>query len=73
MVSPDAAKKVDDDELINKLTNPDQGKPEAKKTAEQIKSMLDHMHESAQLLNKNDPGDVTQETQRRIVLEAIRN
>ena len=31
--------------------------------------MLDRMHESAQRLDGSDPGDVTQETQRRILLD----
>ncbi len=68
IVSPDAVKRVDDQDLINSLT---QTPPTAddQKVPEQVKDMLDRMTESQQLLAKKDPGDVTQETQRRILTD----
>jgi hypothetical protein len=68
IVSPDAARRVDDADLINKLTKPDEGKKEDQ-AAEQMKAMIERMGQSQTRLTKIDPGDVTQETQRRIIAD----
>jgi hypothetical protein len=69
IVSPDAARKVDDQDLIRELTQPGSDKPDPQKIDERMKEMLSRMHDSAKMLTTGDPGDVTQETQRRIVTD----
>ena len=70
IISPDAAKKVDDQELIKQLTKPGGEKPNPQQAAEQMKSMLDRMGQSQhKLSDEKDPGEVTQETQHRIVMD----
>jgi len=69
IVSPDAVKRVDDADLINKLTKPDDGKAAANEAVEKMKDMLDRMGQSETRLTQKDPGDVTQETQRRIMTD----
>jgi hypothetical protein len=70
IISPNAAKAVDDQDLIRELTQPGSDKPDPQKVEERIKAMLARMQDSAELLkNKKDPGDLTQETQRRIVMD----
>ena len=67
IVSPDAATKVDEEDLIKKLTGedkPNDGSPE-KKFAE----IIERMGTSGTMLKKADPGEVTQEVQRRIVTD----
>jgi len=69
IISPDAVRRVDDADLINKLTKPDDGKPNANEVAEKMKDMLDRMGQSETRLTQKDPGEVTQETQRRILTD----
>ncbi len=69
IISPDAVRTIDDQDLINKLTNPKQGQPPQQKPAQDMQSMLDRMGQSAKLLDNKDPGNVTQETQRRILVD----
>jgi hypothetical protein len=67
IISPEAAAKVDEEDLIKKLTGEDKadnGGPE-KKFAE----IIERMGTSESLLKKTDPGEVTQEIQRRIVTD----
>jgi hypothetical protein len=67
IVSPDAAKKVDDDELLNQLLNP-ATPPDPDAIKQRLKDMVTRMADTTALLSvKKDPGAVTQETQRRIV------
>ncbi len=65
-LNPDAASALDDNDLVDKLTGKgpkgDEG-PEA-----MIKDILKRMDTSAQRLHKQDPGAMTQETQKRITL-----
>jgi hypothetical protein len=69
IVSPDAAKAVDDQDLIRELTQPGNDKPDPQKVEERMKAMLARMNDSAALLKKKEAGDLTQETQRRIVMD----
>jgi len=67
IVSPDAAKKVDDDELLNQLLKPGTP-PDPDAIKQRLKDMVTRMADTTKLLSdKKDPGEVTQETQRRIV------
>lgn len=70
IVSPEAVQRVDDDDLVQKLTNSGQPKPAAQPVAQQVQSMLNYMGQSAKRLTQDkDPGDATQEDQRRIILD----
>ncbi len=70
LVDPDAARVVDDMDLLKKLTG---GAADEQKNqtgaAQQLQDMVSRMGESEQRLGKSDPGTVTQETQRRIVVD----
>jgi hypothetical protein len=67
-INPDAVRKVDDADLINKLTQPE--KPtDPNVVKEHLTQMLDRMGQSQQRLAEKDPGDITQETQRRILTD----
>lgn len=66
IISTDAAKKVDDDELRNQLLKPG-AKPDPNEVSKRLHAMVDRMQQTATLLTNKDPGEVTQETQRRIV------
>jgi hypothetical protein len=69
LVDPDAAKFVDNMDLLKKLTA---GADEAQNNTgveQQLKDMVDRMGESETRLGQKDPGSVTQETQRRIVVD----
>ncbi len=68
IVSPDAVKKVDDADLINKLTRTEDA-PQGPPIAQQMSDMIDRMGESEKRLTGKDAGDVTQETQRRILTD----
>jgi hypothetical protein len=69
IISPDAAKKVDDDELLKQLLDPS-AKPDPDAVKQRLKDMVTRMDDATKLLSdKKDPGDVTQETQRRIVAD----
>ena len=68
LVSSGAAKKVDDDELLNQLLQPG-AKPDPSDVAKRLHTMVERMQQTAQLLTDKDPGEVTQETQRRIVAD----
>jgi hypothetical protein len=57
---------VDDDELLNQLMQPG-AKPDADAVAKRLHDMVNRMEDSAKRLTNKDPGEVTQETQRRIV------
>jgi hypothetical protein len=68
IISPDAVKKVDDQDLIHKLTQTgDAAQQDGVK--EQLAEMLSRMSQSEKRLTDKDPGPVTQETQRRIVAD----
>jgi len=70
IISPDAVKKVDDDDLIRQLTKPgDEKKMDADKVAQVLNDMMDRMGQSQGRLSDKDPGEVTQETQRRILTD----
>ena len=70
LISPEAAKKVDDQELINQLTKPNTDKPNPQQAGAQMKAMIERMGDSQhKLKDEKDPGEVTQETQRRIVMD----
>jgi hypothetical protein len=66
IVSPNAAKTVDDDELLQQLLKPDTP-PDPDAVKQRLLDMVVRMERASGLLNKKDPGEVTQETQRRIV------
>ena len=66
---PDAVKKIDDQELIKQLTQPPGEKPNPQQAGERMKTMLDRMDQSKTRLANKDPGELTQETQRRIVTD----
>lgn len=67
ITNPDAVKKVDDDELMNQLLQPN-AKPDPDAVKQRLKDMVVRMADTtARLTEKKDPGEVTQETQRRIV------
>ena len=68
-MNPDAAKTIDDADLINKLTHStgDGPKPAGSDLAQNAKDMVERMGQSQTLLQKHDTGPVTQETQRRIL------
>lgn len=69
IISPDAVRRVDDADLINKLTQPEEGAKAENQAAEQMKQMIERMGQSQTRLTQIDPGDVTQETQRRIIAD----
>ena len=69
MSNPDAAKTVDDQDLIRELTQPGGDKPDPQKVQDRMKAMLARMNDSAELLKKKEAGDLTQEMQRRIVMD----
>jgi hypothetical protein len=62
LISPEAAKTVDDEDLVKKLTG--EAKP-----GDKFKEVIGRMEESATRLKEKDTGSVTQETQRRIVMD----
>lgn len=64
--SPDAARTVDQEDLTRKLTGED--KSPAGSTPD-LAAIISRMGQSTQRLKQQDPGDVTQEIQRRIVLD----
>jgi hypothetical protein len=67
MVSPSAAKAVDDMDLVNKLTGADNDK---QSPDDKMKEMVDRMGQSqSRLSNDKDPGAITQETQKRIITD----
>jgi hypothetical protein len=66
IVSPNAAKTVDDDELLQQLLKPDTP-PDPDAVKQRLLDMVVRMERAASLLGNKDPGEVTQETQRRIV------
>ncbi len=66
MVSPSAAKAVDDMDLVNKLTGTDAN---GKSDDDKMKQMIDRMGQSQTRLTDRDPGAVTQETQKRIITD----
>jgi hypothetical protein len=69
IVSPDAARKVDDDELLNRLLKPGTP-PDPNAIRQRLKDMVTRMEDTAKLLSdKKDPGEVTQEIQRRILTD----
>ncbi|HVT81657.1 MAG TPA: hypothetical protein VHM90_13505 [Phycisphaerae bacterium] len=65
---PNAVKKVDEDELLAQLMKPG-AKPDQQAIEQRLKNMVDRMGESATRLTQKDPGEVTQEVQRRIVAD----
>ncbi|HVX83854.1 MAG TPA: hypothetical protein VH253_03480 [Phycisphaerae bacterium] len=69
LVDPDAAKVVDDMDLLKKLTAGSTAQQNDTGAAEQLQDMVTRMGESRQRLADKDPGAVTQETQRRIVVD----
>jgi hypothetical protein len=69
ITSPDAVKRVDDADLINKLTKTDDAKANANEVAVKMKDMLDRMGQSENRLTQKDAGEDTQETQRRILTD----
>jgi len=66
--NPSAVKKVDEDELLAQLMKPG-AKVDPQAVQERLKNMVERMGESADRLKEKDPGDVTQEVQRRIVAD----
>lgn len=67
LVSPEAAQKIDEEDLIKKLTGDDN---KAKQSAEaKLQEVVDRMGSAGKRLQERDPGDLTQETQRRIVVD----
>ena len=67
IISPDAVKKVDDDDLLKELLQPG-AKPDPDAVKRRLKEMVTRMEDATKLLaDKKDPGEITQETQRRIV------
>jgi hypothetical protein len=64
-INPDAAKAVDDQDLTAKLTGQ---QPDAQGPEKMLDEVVQRMDDSAQRLKGSDPGAVTQETQRRIVM-----
>jgi hypothetical protein len=67
IISPEAVKKVDDDELLNQLLQPGTP-PDPNAVKQRLKDMVTRMQDTTRLLSdKKDPGEVTQETQRRII------
>jgi len=65
LVSPDAANAVDTEDLIKKLTGQAKDDADPEKLLDE---MMEKMTASAQRLHDKDPGALTQETQRRIVM-----
>ena len=68
MVDPDAAKIVDDMDLVRKLTNPSTAQNQTG-AAEPVKDMVDLLGQSEKRLSSKDYGKVTQETQQRILVD----
>ena len=68
LVSTGAAKAVDDDELLKQLLQPG-AKPDPNEVAKRLHTMVERMDQTQKLLTNKDPGEVTQETQRRIVAD----
>jgi len=67
--SPGAVRDVDNKDLTNSLLHPDE-KPDPNKAKQQAKEALDRMGQVQNLLQeKKDPGAVTQETERRIMMD----
>jgi len=65
VLNPDAANALDTDDLVNKLT----GKgPKSEGPDAMMKEIVGRMNTSAQRLHERDTGALTQETQKRIVL-----
>lgn len=64
-IDPNAAKTVDDDDLTKKLTGET---PETSGPEQMLDEVVQRMTDSAKRLKEKDPGAVTQETQRRIVM-----
>jgi hypothetical protein len=71
MVSPEAAKTVDDQDLLNKLTGKaDVAGGDAKDIEGKMKEVTERMGQAeTRLARERDPGLVTQETQRRIMTD----
>jgi hypothetical protein len=71
MVSPEAAKTVDDQDLLNKLTGKsDVSGGEAKDIGAKMEEVMERMGQAeTRLARQRDPGLVTQETQRRIMTD----
>jgi hypothetical protein len=71
LVSPEAAKTVDDQDLMNKLTGKaDVAGGEAKGAEEKMNEVMERMGQAeTRLAQQQDPGLITQETQRRIVTD----
>jgi hypothetical protein len=67
ITSPDAVRKVDDEELVKQLTKPGEDKPDANAIAARAKEMVSRMDTTAKHLSGRDPGEVTQETEQRII------
>ena len=68
IVSPDAVKKVDDADLVKDLTGENKGQASAD-PAVKFKEAIERMGTSEERLKGKDTGEVTQETQRRIVMD----
>jgi len=67
--SPSAVRTVDDQDLTNKLLHPED-KPDPNKVKQQMKEALDRMGQVQSLLQeKKETGAVTQETERRIMMD----
>jgi len=64
VINPDAAKRLDDEELVQKLTGENAG-PDS--PAKMLKEVVDRMGTVARFLNAENPGADTQENERRIV------
>jgi hypothetical protein len=68
MGNADAARQLDDMDLVRRLTQPDNGSNQTG-APEQLKDMIDRMGQSETRLADKDYGAVTQETQRRILVD----
>jgi hypothetical protein len=69
MISPGAAEQVDQEDLIKRLTGGDNSAPAPGNSVKKLDEVLERMNASADLLGKRDPGEITQETQHRIVMD----
>ncbi len=71
LVSPDAAKQLDDQDLLNKLTGEGKaGSGEAGDAKQKMDEIMERMGQSQdRLKNEKDPGVLTQEVQSRIVID----
>lgn len=68
VIDPNAARAVDSEDLVRKLTGENGDNSGAAGPDSMLTEVVERMADSAKRLQEQDPGAITQETQRRIIL-----